>query len=93
MKLWSGAGATAAHHVLLERLFGHGSVLHEKIGFRSGLHLDRRRVLRARRSQSALPSPRPRNGARGVRELLTRVAMAPGAPFDYGEFEIREEPL
>ena len=27
-----------------------------------------------------------------MRELLTRVAMAPGAPFDYGRFEIREEP-
>jgi len=30
---------------------------------------------------------------KGVREILTRVEMAPGAPFDHGKFEIREEPL
>jgi radical SAM protein with 4Fe4S-binding SPASM domain len=30
---------------------------------------------------------------KGVRELVTRVEMAPGAPFDHGKFEIREEPL
>jgi radical SAM protein with 4Fe4S-binding SPASM domain len=30
---------------------------------------------------------------KGVREVVTRVEMAPGTPFDYGKFEIREEPL
>jgi radical SAM protein with 4Fe4S-binding SPASM domain len=30
---------------------------------------------------------------KGVRELVTRTEMAPGAPFDHGKFEIREEPL
>jgi radical SAM protein with 4Fe4S-binding SPASM domain len=30
---------------------------------------------------------------RGVREVVTRVEGAPGAPFDHGKFEIREEPL
>jgi radical SAM protein with 4Fe4S-binding SPASM domain len=30
---------------------------------------------------------------KGVREVVTRVEMAPGAPFDYGKFELREEPL
>ena len=30
---------------------------------------------------------------KGVREVVTRVEMAPGKPFDYGKFEIREEPL
>jgi len=30
---------------------------------------------------------------KGVREVVTRVEMAPGMPFDYGKFEIREEPL
>jgi radical SAM protein with 4Fe4S-binding SPASM domain len=30
---------------------------------------------------------------KGVREVVTRVEMAPGAPFDYGKFEIREEAL
>jgi radical SAM protein with 4Fe4S-binding SPASM domain len=29
----------------------------------------------------------------GKREVVTRVEMAPGAPFDHGKFEIREEPL
>ncbi len=29
---------------------------------------------------------------KGVREVVTRVEMAPGAPFDHGKFEIREEP-
>ncbi|HEX2875615.1 MAG TPA: radical SAM protein [Polyangiaceae bacterium] len=30
---------------------------------------------------------------KGVREVVTRVEMAPGAPFDHGKFEIREEAL
>jgi radical SAM protein with 4Fe4S-binding SPASM domain len=30
---------------------------------------------------------------KGVREVVSRVEMARGAPFDYGKFEIREEPL
>lgn len=30
---------------------------------------------------------------KGVREVVSRVEMAPGAPFDYGKFELREEPL
>jgi radical SAM protein with 4Fe4S-binding SPASM domain len=30
---------------------------------------------------------------KGVREIVTRVEMAPGAPFDHGKFEIREEAL
>ncbi|HXK18944.1 MAG TPA: radical SAM protein [Polyangiaceae bacterium] len=30
---------------------------------------------------------------KGVREVLTKVEMAPGTPFDYGKFEIREETL
>jgi len=29
----------------------------------------------------------------GKREVVTRVEMAPGAPFDHGKFEIREEAL
>ena len=30
---------------------------------------------------------------KGVREVVSRVEMPPGAPFDHGKFEIREEPL
>jgi radical SAM protein with 4Fe4S-binding SPASM domain len=30
---------------------------------------------------------------RGVREVVSRVEMAPGEPFDYGKFELREEPV
>jgi radical SAM protein with 4Fe4S-binding SPASM domain len=30
---------------------------------------------------------------KGVREIVERTEMAPGAPFDHGKFEIREEPL
>lgn len=30
---------------------------------------------------------------KGVREVLSRVEMAPGTPFDYGKFEVREEPV
>lgn len=30
---------------------------------------------------------------KGVREVVSRVEMAPGAPFDHGKFEIREEAL
>jgi radical SAM protein with 4Fe4S-binding SPASM domain len=30
---------------------------------------------------------------KGVREVVSRVEMAPGTPFDYGKFELREEPL
>ena len=30
---------------------------------------------------------------KGVREVVTRVEMAPGAPFDHGKFDIREEAL
>ena len=30
---------------------------------------------------------------KGVREVLTRVEEAPGAPFDFGRFEVREEAL
>ena len=30
---------------------------------------------------------------KGVREVVTRVEMAPGTPFDHGKFEIREEVL
>jgi radical SAM protein with 4Fe4S-binding SPASM domain len=29
----------------------------------------------------------------GKREVVERVEMAPGAPFDHGKFEIREEPI
>jgi radical SAM protein with 4Fe4S-binding SPASM domain len=30
---------------------------------------------------------------KGVREVVSRVEMAPGTPFDYGKFELREEPV
>ena len=46
-----------------------------------------------RRARGALPALSQKLAAKGLRERLVKVENAPGNPFDFGRFEIVQEPF